>query len=530
MPRRRFARQALRPPATRAVVASLIVAFVAAGCSGGGSTAGRPERGGTLRVGVIGVTTLDPVRSDLPGPALVSSLLFESLLRIDSVTSLPRPDGLARNWESDPTQTHFTFFLHPGARFHDGTPVTASDVVATLQRVQAPATKSVFAGLLAPIQSMAAPDPHTVAITLSRPLSVLPALLAQPGLGIMPRALLDAPERLAGAPVGSGPFRFVRESGGTIELAAVRAHGAQNNTPPWVNRVRLVQYPNASAAYAAFRAGRLDVAPLGRAESEDVDRRHGRLAAGPYLAVSFYAFNLQDPKLADVRFRQAIIRALDASALVRAGYGSTAQVAGGLIPLGVPGGPTVSCRGRCSFDAPSARRLLAEAFPNGQVPAIAIDYDDDPIQREIAAEVIRQLAAVGIPAQARPHSVDTYGAFLASGQAQMFRLGWVADYPSAHTFLSPLFVRGAPDNVIGVSSQPFEDALHAAEREPDAPRRIADFIRAEVAVLDQFAVAPVVQFETRVAVGTPVHGLRLDPFGAFDGAGVWLSGNGSGGG
>jgi ABC-type oligopeptide transport system substrate-binding subunit len=246
--------------------------------------------------------------------------------------------------------------------------------------------------------------------------------------------------------------------------------------------------------------------------------------------VSFYAFNLQDPKLADVRFRQAIIRSLDASALVRAGYGSTAQVAGGLIPLGVPGGPTVSCRDRCSFDAPSARRLLAEAFPNGQVPAIAIDYDDDPIQGAIAAEAIRQLAAVGIPAQARPHSVDTYGAFLASGQGEMFRLGWVADYPSAQTFLSPLFVRGAPDNVIGVSSQTFEDALHAAEREPDAARRIADFLHAEAAVLDQYAVAPVVQFETRVAVGTPVHGLRLDPFGTFDGAGVWLSSRGSGGG
>ena len=77
-----------------------------------------------------------------------------------------------------------------------------------------------------------------------------------------------------------------------------------------------------------------------------------------------------NPKLADIRFRQAIVRAIDASALVRAGYGSTAQVASGLIPLGVPGGPTVSCHARCSFDQPSARRLLAEVFPSGAVPPI----------------------------------------------------------------------------------------------------------------------------------------------------------------
>ncbi len=530
---RRPSRRATRRLASRAVCLAVVIALIgptiAACSSGSGSASTRPQRGGTLRVGVLGVDTLDPVRSDLPGPALVSSLLFDSLTTIDSVTALPRP-ALARRWEADPTQTRFTFFLAPTARFHDGSPVTSADVVASLQRVQAPETKSVFAGILSRVQSIAAPDPHTVVITLNSPLSVLPAVLAQPGLGIMPRALAAAPDRLGTAPVGSGPFRFVRQTGTTIELAAVRPRGAKKNTPPWVDKVRLVEFPDASAAYAAFRAGHLDVAPLGRAESEDVDRRHGRLAAGPYLAVSFYALNLKSPKLADIRFRQAIIRSLDASALVRAGYGSTAQVAGGLIPLGVPGGPTVSCRARCSFDPAAARRLLAQAYPSGQVPAIAIDYDDDPIQRAIADEAIHELAEVGIPAQARPHPVDAYGAFLASGDAEMFRLGWVADYPSAETFLSPLFASGAPDNVAGVNSPTFEDALRAAEREADPARRIPEFVKAETAVLDQFAVAPVVQFETRVTVGNPVHGLRLDPFGTFDGTAVWLTRSGSGSG
>jgi ABC-type transport system substrate-binding protein len=513
-------------PARRAALVALVVALVAASCSSGGAKSAEPQRGGTLRVGVVGVTTLDPVRSDLPGPALVSSLLFEPLVRIDPVTAQPIP-GLARRWESDPTQTRFAFSLRPDARFHDGTPVVAADVVATLQRVRAPATKSVFAGLLSRVLTITAPDERTVAITLNRPLAVLPSALAQPGLGIMPRALVGAPGRIATSPMGSGPFRLVRQGGGTIELAAVRVHGAKKESPPWVDRVQLVQFPNASTAYAAFRNAKLDVAPLTRAESEDVDRRHGRLAAGPYLAMSFYALNLSDPKLADVRFRQAIVRAFDAAALARRGYGSTAQVASGLIPLGVPGGPSVSCRGRCNFDPAAARRSLAQAFPKGQVPALWIDYDDDPIQRAVATEAIRQLAAVGIPAKARPHAVNSYGAFLASGQAEIFRLGWVADYASAQTFLSPLFVNGAPENVAGVKSRPFEDALRAAERQPHEARRNADYVRAETAVLDQFAVAPVVQFETRVAVATPVNGLHLDPFGTFDAAAVWLSKSGS---
>jgi ABC-type oligopeptide transport system substrate-binding subunit len=328
------------------------------------------------------------------------------------------------------------------------------------------------------------------------------------------------PAKLAAAPVGSGPFRFVRRRGTTIELHVARE--VRRGTP-WLDAIDLVPYPSVAAAYAAFEAGKVDVAPLTRAESEDADRRGERLVAGPYLAVSFYALSLHDPKLADVRFREAIVRALDARTLVTAGYGATAQVAGGLIPLGVPAGPTNACRARCDHDPTESRRLLATVFPNGKVPPIVIDFDDDPIQRAVAQAMQRDLAAVGIPALPRPHPVADYSAFLALGGGELFRLGWVADYPSSEAFLAPLFSAGAPANVVGLKSEAFAIALRAAEAEQDERRRIGDFARAETAVLSQYVAAPVAQFETRMVIGPLVRGMRLDPFGAFDGAAVWLA-------
>lgn len=505
----------------RALLVALVVVMLAGACSSGSShdTVTKPRHGGAVRVAVVGLRSLDPTRGENPASALTASLLFEPLVRIDPVSSEPVP-ALARRWHANPTATVFTFELRPGARFHDGTPVTASDVKATIDRVRAPSGGSPFATILTVVKAVAAPDARTVVVTTTRPFAMLPAVLSQPGLGIEPRALAVQPAKLAAAPVGSGPFRFAARRGTTIELRAARE---SRRATPWLDAVDIVPYPSAAAAYAAFEAGKVDVAPLTRAESEDADRRGERLVAGPYLAVSFYALSLHDSKLADVRFREAIVRGLDARALVTAGYGATAQVAGGLIPLGVPAGPTNACRARCDHDPSESRRLLATVFPNGKVPPIAIDFDDDPIQRAVAREVQRELASVGIPALPRPHPVAEYSSFLALGGAELFRLGWVADYPSSEAFLAPLFSAGAPTNVVGLKSTAFAEALRAAESEPDEQRRVADFGRAEDAVLDQYVAAPVAQFETRMVIGTRVRGMRLDPFGAFDGAAVWLA-------
>jgi peptide/nickel transport system substrate-binding protein len=341
---------------SRVVVCLAVVALVSGACSGSGdskSSAPTPHRGGTLRVAVVGAPSLDPARSDQPVSALVASMLYTPLVRVDPLTAEPKP-GVAARWSADHTQTRFTFVLRRNARFSDGTPVTGADVVATLDRVRRARTGSPLTATLAVVRQVTAPDPATVVIELTRPLAVLPSLLSQPGLGILPRAEAASPARLGSAPVGSGPFRFVRRTTTTIELVGVRPAGAKASPPPWVDGVELVEYPTIAAAYAGFRAGRVDVAPVGRPETDDATRRRERIVSAPYLAVSYYALNLRSLKFVDIRFRRAIVHALDANTLVKVGYDSTAIVDDGLIPEGDVATTTPPRRGGSS--RPRSRR------------------------------------------------------------------------------------------------------------------------------------------------------------------------------
>lgn len=510
------------------------VTLGAVACSGGASSGGRgAARGGVLRIGVVGLGSLDPARADLPATAEMAELLFTPLVRLDPRTRAPRP-ALARHWRANVTQTTFTFTLWRGARFHDGTPITAADVKATFDRVAARATLSTLAPLLEPVagypqahdlgstpglSGVVARDVRTVVITLRQPFALLPTALSHPGLGIVPAAPTNS---LADHPVGSGPFRFGSRDATGVHL--VRAHTAPGVPAPHVARVELVKFARTADAQASFDAGKLDVLREGEATTRPT-RAH-RDATAPYLAVGFYALNLKSLKFVDAHFRQAIVRAVDARALVRKVYGGRAGVATGIVPSGVPGGPSRACRATCDHDAAAAKQLLAQAFPHGGVPGIAVDFDDTPTQQALAGEVVAELAAVGIVGVKRPHPAGSYDSFLANDVPELFRLGWVGDFPSADAFLSPVFVSGAPENVAHVSSPAADAAMKAAEAEKSRSKRAAKFAEAERAVLATFAVAPVVQFETRLALARRVLGLVIDPFGGFDPATVQLAGAG----
>ena len=114
----------------------------------------------------------------------------------------PRP-ALARLWRRSADGLVWQFELRAGARFHDGTPVTAAAVVRSLQAAQvAPALLSQ-----APIESITAPDEGTVLIRLQRPHTALPALLAHSSTMVLAPASYGADGKVRSI-IGSGPYRI----------------------------------------------------------------------------------------------------------------------------------------------------------------------------------------------------------------------------------------------------------------------------------------------------------------------------------
>jgi oligopeptide transport system substrate-binding protein len=265
------------------------------------------------------------------------------------------------------------------------------------------------------------------------------------------------------------------------------------------------------------------VSPVPPARGGDATRDAGRPGATPYIGVVFYGMNLKSPDLADPRFRQAISLAIDRKHIVDDIYKGSVALATGLVADGVPRRDGDACGDRCRHDPDRARALLAAAFPTGNIPEVSIDHDDDATQAAVAAAIKTDLGSVGIPAVLRPHPFADYGKFLVSGQQELFRLGWIADYPSPDGFLTPLFSSSSPDNLTGLASPAIDQTLSAARAEGDPEKRLALYLKAEQLVLDQYVVVPVAQLETRMVASSRVKGFAVDPIGGFDGAVVSVS-------
>lgn len=523
------------------VVGVLIAAGVAAAIAivvnrsddDAGTSVGEPRRGGTLVVAAVDLPSLDPADARDPSAVMLADHIFDTLVAYDPETLGPVP-GVAESWDSSFDQRRFTFTVRDGLTFHDGSALGADDVVATLQRIAAPGSDSDFRFLLENVtgypayhddktaESLAGVkliDERRVSIELVQPFSGFPVVLGNPGFGIVPTELA-AGDSLATTPVGSGPLRFEGRRGDVITLA--RNDGYQPR-PTWVDKVEVRLVADASSAYDAIEKGEVDLAPVPPERVNAAAGDYGEAGLGPFLGVLFYGMNAEAPVFEDVRMREAVVRAVDRRRIVEVVYNDTILLSDSFVPTGVPEAVANACGARCEHDPARAAQLVREAFPNGDVPTVQIDFDEDPVQRAVASAIRSDLEAAGVPAQLRPHEFKDYGVFLVNGDPQLFRLGWTADYPSADGFLFPLFVSQQRDNLTRLGVREIDQKLRSARAESDLGKRTELYRSAEQQILDRFPMLPIAQFTNRWAAATGVGGFAMTPLGTFAVTEVFLA-------
>ena len=159
-----------------------------------------------------GPVALDPDLIAEEQTASVLGNVYEPLVERDA-TLQPVP-GLAEYWVSQDGDRRWTFRLRAGARFHDGQPLDAAAVVASLERTRARADAASLDDL-EPIERIQVDDERTLSIWTRFPLATLPDRLSNTRIS-HPAAAPGEP------PIGSGPYRFRRASaGGDVVLQAV---------------------------------------------------------------------------------------------------------------------------------------------------------------------------------------------------------------------------------------------------------------------------------------------------------------------
>ena len=123
----------------------------------------------------------------------------------------------------------------------------------------------------------------------------------------------------------------------------------------------------------------------------------------------------------------------------------------------------------------------------------------------------------------KAYPFDKYLRRLRAGDQEMYRLGWIAEYPVADVFLSSLFASDSPDNHSGFSSKKIDKLLAKAHKEADEDKRIELYRKAEQKIMAEVPIVPIGTFVTHWAAQETVENVFFDVMGGFDAVAVRLN-------
>jgi ABC-type transport system substrate-binding protein len=423
--------------------------------------------------------SLDPALSNDVQSGEVITLLFDNLVQFDPDARLQ--PGLATRWEADSTGTVYTFHLRTGATFHDGRPIRARDVRASMLRALDPAGKAgrqwplfpirgareYAAGQAKAVAGIRVPDDTTIAFTLTEPLNIFPKFMAMPVAAVVPT---PTPPGFDQAPVGSGPWRFVSWShDDAIVLAKNPAYWAG---PPKEDTLTIRIIPEALTQAAEYETGNLSVVeiPFGETRRWEMARPE-ELQRRPALRDFYIAMNTTRGPLKDVRVRRALNLATDVTTLLRTQMAGRGVRAAGAIPPGILGYD--STRAPYPWDTAGARRLLAEAgYAKGFKVQLWRSKRAELVR--IAQSVQQDLALLGIEVEIVERDAPSVRATVRNGGADLYLGDWFADSPDPENFSFPLFHssnKGTGGNYAFLADPALDAMMARARSTPDTAEK-----------------------------------------------------------
>lgn len=477
------------------------------------------------------------------------ALLFRGLVRLGPDQTIV--GDLASSWESDPAGNRWTFHLRPGLQWQDGEPLTAADVVFTIESLRDPSYDGPGAGSWNEVSASAA-DPLTVSLRLSTPLGGFLQAATQPIApahilgGVPPAALSSDPFGLH--PVGSGPFRLLVLDGRRAVVDAVgRASGdlaspvasddASAEPPtsfpsPYLKGIEFQYYDDTDSIAAAWQRGDLDAASgLAPADAAAIGgAADARLVRYPSSMLLGVVLNLRvgQTKLGDAAVRRALLEAIDRNAILAdplLGFGSVADA---LIPpwsleFDATANPAVP------FDPTAAKAALVKAgwkqtatswIPKGakeplQLTIVSADPSTNPLAYDVADAVAGAWRALGLRvAHDAVPAADLVSGRLQTGQfdAAIVPLAIGLD-PDLYPLLASSQTRTGGANVSGLQDQALDKLLAAARAPGSADQRKAAYTALQQRLATLLPILPLAFRDEVVVLRDTVSGPTPRPIG-----------------
>ncbi len=440
----------------------------------------------------------------------LDQLLFNSLVRKGEQSDI-LPD-LALSWEI-PDPTTYVFHLRRDVRFHDGTLLTADDVVYTFESILDGTVQTSKMGAYRLVDTVEALDPGTVRFTLTEPFAPFLWNLALPAIGIVPEG---AGSDFSSQPVGTGPFVFghyIRDS----EIV-IRSNPDYFGEAPRLDAVRFKIVPDAVVRALELRKGTVDIAlnmlPADMVEALSQEP-HLEVLNSPGTNAQYLAFNLEDPLFSDLRVRRAIAHAVDREAIVRYLWRNQARLADSILPP--ENWAYASDVSRYAYDPELAKSILEDAGYD----AISFTYrtSTDPLGLLVAAVLQQQFTDLGIDMQIRSNEFATFFSDVLAGNFQIYSLRWVGGNNDPDIFNLIFHSDMIPPNGAnrGHYRNPEVDRwIELARRETDLEKRRAYYADIQKTVSDELPYVNLYYTNNVAVINNRIEGMRLGLAGDYE--------------
>lgn len=442
-----------------------------------------PKNGGTLIVArTEDLKGLDPHKQSAPATLRVLELIFDSLFTFDQEMKLA--PSLAETWKWSDDGKTLTITLRKNVKFHNGDPLTSSDVKFSFERILDDKTGAVARASFADIDKITAPDAATVVFTLKRANAALLAAMAQPNAAIVSKNFLNGGDPTTVA-IGTGAFKLVRwDPNKSFILIANKDYWMPGL--PRLDGIEFRIVPDEATALAGLRAKTFDWAALADPRSA---LRAGAgastltIARAPSLGFHALTLNSNRALLSDVRVRQAIACAVDRQQVLDVVALGEGQVTGPLtLPFYRASLDNLFCYQK---DTDKVKQLLSDAGKT-TLPKFKILASTDDVQGTLAEaqNIQAQLRRVGIDSDVDAVDQNTFVDRWSKGDfdAAVAALG---GYPDPDAMLSRYWQSaGSLNKVAGYREVDLDKMLDQARATTDPDKRKSIYDAAQKKIVE----------------------------------------------
>jgi peptide/nickel transport system substrate-binding protein len=488
------------------------------------------QQSDTLVIGrAMDVNSLDPARAFCDTCQIYLSAVYEPLVTLgkDNKTLVA---GLADAWEANDTFTDFTFTIRNNAVFSDGSPVEASDVVWSFERLKNLKGSPSF--LMDGVASVTAVDGNTVNVTLEAPNAEFLNKLSAPYSGIINAEMASAAGAVADDSAsssdkaenwflensaGSGPFTLSNYSPDN-ELRFARNDNYWGDAPHF-SEVVITQIQDAVSQSQALESGAVDIAMQVDADTAvSISTDDVVTKVVPSFNFLYIAFMPGAEGMADVltpEVREALSLAINYDEMIEFTVGGNGNPQAAPIPNGFPGTANLPLRHQ---DLDKAKAMLASAgyadgfditagYPNDNVYGVDINVMMQKAQQD--------LAKVGVDMKLRPLTYAVWREDLNNGALPITGLYYAPDYfgsgqyPSYFAMMpGTTWLGRAGQKTPEVAVNPAEAGLYAAALAKSGAEADAAYEALAMEMISDNIIVPLVSPNLVLAYRSDIEGVR----------------------